>query len=388
MIARTVPVIVIYILLRCIIMNNSCFKKIIAESLKPFGFKKAKSNFLLKKGCEVTFKLHLQRSVYSAVYYIRCYYVINNMPLDYSDWGMTGHTSIELELNSQKEQQLAQMCDLANDVPDELRASMLKSILNETFKNYHFIETEEELREMILKRLLPEFKVVLEYLKIDQERYDQMWQEKRDARRMQRMAQIFEVSPSGDYELCNKEKCIRLTYYPNNQEVLIRINMFINPYTQHVEKVYQEKLDKLKYFTKVVPYENPMQEVEKIDADKANKLGFMHVELTIFDYVVDGDGIEKVKEAIFQMQEEQAPHESYVCFKSDYNGNTCYFEYGEWTFKRAVIKGENGYHGFVLSEGNQGLLRQLNGDFVRLESADSFELISHTAFQDIWDKTE
>ena len=62
---------------------------------------------------------------------------------------MTGHTSIELELNSQKEQQLAQMCDLANDVPDELRASMLKSILNETFKNYHFIETEEELREMI-----------------------------------------------------------------------------------------------------------------------------------------------------------------------------------------------------------------------------------------------
>ena len=45
-------------------------------------------------------------------------------------------------------------------------------------------------------------------------------------------------------------------------------------FAKHVEEVYQEKLNKLKYFTKVVPYENPMQEVEKIDADKANKLGF------------------------------------------------------------------------------------------------------------------
>jgi len=131
--------------------------------------------------------------------------------------------------------------------------------------------------------------------------------------------------------------------------------------------------------------------VEKIDADKANKLGFMHVELTIFDYVVDGDGIEKVKEAIFQMQEEQAPHESYVCFKSDYNGNTCYFEYGEWTFKRAVIMGEDGYERYEFSDEekfDRGKWDIVTGDYGQLEYSDSFELISQTAFQTIWEDTE
>ena len=364
-------------------MESEVFVKIINDTLKSFGFRKQGVRRWIRKGNDISLKVYLQKSQYGDFYYLRDYYVLNKMQVKSSN-----DKECPGDIVYSDEELLNKMCDLENDVPDSVRETSIKALLKEAFENHQYIETEEELREMILKRLLPEFKVVLEYLKIDQERYDQMWQEKRDARRMQRMAQIFEVSPSGDYELCNKEKCIRLTYYPNNQEVLIRINMFINPYTQHVEKVYQEKLDKLKYFTKVVPYENPMQEVEKIDADKANKLGFMHVELTIFDYVVDGDGIEKVKKAIFQMQEEQAPHESYVWFKSDYNGYICYFEYGEWTFKRAVIKGENGYHGFVLSEGNQGLLRQLNGDFVRLESADSFELISHTAFQDIWDKTE
>ena len=371
-------------------MNYIFFKSIISDCLARFGFKKARSNFWLRKGKEVTLKIQLQRSAYSALYYIRVYYVINDLPLDYPDWSMTGHTYTGFGLNSQKEQQLAQMCNLENDVPDDVRESILRLLINEAFGNFHYIETERELREMILKRLLPEFKVVLEHLKIDQEQYDQMWQAKRNEIRMQRLAQVFESSPTGEFEICNEEKGFLVTYSPEDQEILVRLNVFVNPYKQNVEEVYQQKLDRLEYFTKIVPFENPMQEVERIEADKPSKLGFMHIELTIPDYVADGEGIEKVKEAIFKMQEEQLSYENFVWFKSKHNGRTCYFEYGHWTFKRAVIMGENGHQCFDFTEetrSHQEMLGDLTNDYDQLEYSDSFALISSEEFQKVWDAT-
>ena len=281
-------------------MESEVFVKIINDTLKSFGFRKQGVRRWIRTGNDISLKVYLQKSQYGAFYYLRDYYVLNKMQVKSSN-----DKECPGDIVYSDEELLNKMCDLENDVPDQVRETSIRALLKDAFENHQYIETEEELREMILKRLLPEFKVVLEYLKIDQERYDQMWQAKRNARRMQSMAQIFEASPSGVYELCNKEKGFCLTYHPDGQEILIRINVFINPYTQNVDEVYQQKLDKLKYFTKVVPYENPMQEVEKIDADKANKLGFMHVELTIFDYVVDDDGSSAAFQVIWDKTEKE-----------------------------------------------------------------------------------
>ncbi len=364
-------------------MEKGVFEKLVNDIFISFGFRKQGVRRWIRKGNDISLKVYLQKSQYGDFYYLRDYYVLNKMQVKSSN-----DKECPGDIVYSDEELLNKMCDLENDVPDQVRETSIRALLKDAFENHHYIETEQELKGMILRRLPFVFKNITDYLGISQELYNGLWKQRKKVSMMQRLSEVFVSSPTSDHEILNEEKGLCVTYNLDDQEVLIRINVFINPYTQNVDEVYQQKLDKLKYFTKVIPYENPMQEVEKIDADKANKLGFMHVELTIFDYVVDGDGIEKVKEAIFQMQEEQAPHESYVWFKSDYNGYRCYFEYGEWAFKRAVIMGENGYHGFVFSEGNQGLLRQLNDDFARLESADSFELISSAAFQVIWDKTE
>lgn len=73
------------------------------------------------------------------------------------------------------------MCNLENDVPDEVRETTLRSLITKVFENHHFIETEDELKEMILKRLHPESIVFLECLGIDKVQYNNMWRKRRNA---------------------------------------------------------------------------------------------------------------------------------------------------------------------------------------------------------------
>ena len=68
-------------------MDNKVFIKIINDSLVSFGFKKERYNFWIRKGKEVSTKIHLQRSSYSNLYYFHAYYVINNLPLKDVDRG-------------------------------------------------------------------------------------------------------------------------------------------------------------------------------------------------------------------------------------------------------------------------------------------------------------
>lgn len=367
-------------------MEKKVFVQLINNSLISFGFRKQGTRKWIRMGDEVSLKVCLQKSQFGDFYYLRDYYVLNKMQVNSSN-----DNECPGDIVYSDEKLLNKMCDLENDVTDNVREISIKKLLKEAFEDHHYIKTERELREMILKRLWPEFIVVLEHLKIDQEQYGQMWQAKRNEIRMQRLAQVFESSPTGEFEICNEEKGFLVTYSPEDQVILVRLNVFVNPYKQNVEEVYQQKLDRLEYFTKVVPFENPMQEVERIEADKPSKLGFMHIELTIPDYVADGEGIEKVKEAIFKMQEEQLSYENFVWFKSKHNGRTCYFEYGHWTFKRAVIMGENSHQCFDFTEetrSHQEMLGDLTNDYDQLEYSDSFVLISKTAFQEIWNKME
>ena len=367
-------------------MDKEVFISIINKTLMSFGFRKQGTRRWIRKGDDISLKVYLQKSQFGVFYYLRDYYVINKMQVKSShDKECPG------DIAYSDEKLLAKMCDLENDVPDSIRENTIEVLLKEAFENHYYIETEEELKEMILRRLPFVFKGIRDYLGISPELYDSLCEQRKKASIMQRLAQVFESSPTDECKIYNEKKGFCLTYNPDDQEILVGLNVFVNPYTQNVDEVYQKKLDILEYFTKVVPYENPMQEVERIEADKPSKLGYMHVELTIPDYVVDGEGIEKVKEAIFQMQEEQAPQESLVWFKADYNGHICYFEYGRWEIKRAVIMGEDGYERFEFSDEEKfdiGMWDIVTGDYDQLEYSDSFELITSAEFQEIWEKTE
>ena len=249
---------------------------------------------------------------------------------------------------------------------------------------------KQELKEMILRRLPCVHKNIMDYLGISLELYDSLWKQRKNASMMQRLSEVFESSPTSNSEIRNEEKGFCVTYNLDDRELLIRLYLFVNPYTQNVENVYQQWLDRLNYFTKVILYKKPIQEVARIDADKPNRLGFMHVELTILEHIVLGEGIERVKDAIFQIYEEQIPYESLVWFKAEYKGHTCFFEYGRWAFKRAIVMGESGYQRCDFANNKNNTVEKqdtLAGILNELENSDSFELISSATFQEVWDKT-
>ena len=118
----------------------------------------------------------------------------------------------------------------------------------------------------------------------------------------------------------------------------------------------------------------------------------MQIKLTMPVTDVTDDMLKRLKDVIIQMHNEQVPNESFVWFKSEYNDDVCYFEGNMWWYpRRAVIMGENGYERFDFSDESKfdmAMWDIVTGDYDRLEYSDLFELITQTAFQDIWDKTE
>ena len=144
-------------------MDNKVFIKIINDSLVSFGFKKERYNFWIRKGKEVSTKIHLQRSSYSNLYYFHAYYVINNLPLK----DVIGHCHAKLPLSKSNYRYLHKLCDLEYNISDEERIMALKNLIHEVFSKFQFIETEEELKEMLIKETTPTFVVVRKYLGID-----------------------------------------------------------------------------------------------------------------------------------------------------------------------------------------------------------------------------
>lgn len=144
-------------------MDYKLFLKIINDSLVSFGFKRErKNNFWIRKGKEVSMKIHLQRSAYSNLYYFRPYYVINNLPLK----DLTGHCFAKLSLSESDNRRLHKMCDLEYNISDTERVMILKDLIHKVFSSYHYIETEEELKEMLIKEKTTTFIVVKKYLGI------------------------------------------------------------------------------------------------------------------------------------------------------------------------------------------------------------------------------
>ena len=171
-------------------------------------------------------------------------------------------------------------------------------------------------------------------------------------------------------------------YDIDDKTIQVRINTFVNPYTQDIQSVYMERLARLAF----------LEPIAKIDANKPSKLGGMQVVLTMSMADVTDDILKQLKDVIFQMHSEQVPNESFVWFKSEYNDDVCYFEGDMWWYpRRAVIMGEHGYERYDFSDElkfDTGMWDIVTGNYDQLEKEESFELISSAAFQDIWDKTE
>ncbi len=197
---------------------------------------------------------------------------------------------------------------------------------------------------------------------------------------IQKLTSIF--VPTGDPNQCSEENDFTAGYDPEEKIIQVKINTFVNPYTQDVPSVYKERLSRLDF----------LKSIATIDAYAPSKLGSMQITMTIPVADVTDEQLTRLRDIIFQMHSEQVPYESFVWFKSEYNEDVCYFEGNLWWCpRRAVIMGEDGYERYDFSDEGKFDMAMWNivtGDYDQLEYSDSFELISSAAFQEIWDKTE
>ena len=197
-----------------------------------------------------------------------------------------------------------------------------------------------------------------------------------------RLSRIFGCSPANDTELQNENSGFYVELNRETQKLTVNINTFVNPYTQDVSSVYKERLSRLDF----------LKHIATIDAYEPSKLGAMQIKLTIPVADVTDEQLKRLRDVILQMHSEQVPNESFVWFKSEYNDDICYFEGNLWWYpRRAVIMGEDGYERFEFSDEekfDRGMWDIVTGDYDQLENSDSFELISQTAFQTIWEQTE
>lgn len=148
-------------------MDYKTFKKVIDESLLSYGFKRDGRNFWTRKGKEVSMKIHLQRSSFSNLYYFRAYYIINNLPLKGCTTNLIGHCFAHINLSEEDNMRFQKMCDLEYDISDDERINTLHNLISQFFTNYQYIETEKELKEMLINSNIPVFLVVKKYLGID-----------------------------------------------------------------------------------------------------------------------------------------------------------------------------------------------------------------------------
>ena len=148
-------------------MDIKTFKNVINDILVPYGYKKKGTNSWIRKGDEISMKVYLQKSSFSCRYYFHCYYVINNMPKELKGKNETWSNETWSNMNYSDYKLLFNMCDLENGIPDEERTKELQDILNKDFSRHKYIETEKDLKEMLIKRNLPILIVIQKYLGID-----------------------------------------------------------------------------------------------------------------------------------------------------------------------------------------------------------------------------
>lgn len=195
-----------------------------------------------------------------------------------------------------------------------------------------------------------------------------------------RLSRIFECPPTSDNDLRDEKNEFYLKLDPANQTLIIRINTFVNPYTQDVAMVYQERLERFKAF----------EYVAAISADKPSKLGFMQIRLNISKDQATDDVLTQIKETIYALYSEWKPNESIVWFKVEYHRAICYFEGAWWMPHRAIIKNNRGYERYDFTDEMKfdDEMWEITDVYDQFENSDSFILIDSKEFLEIWETTE
>lgn len=196
-----------------------------------------------------------------------------------------------------------------------------------------------------------------------------------------RLSQLFECPPTGDNDLRNEQSRFYVSFDPVKQEIKIRVNTFVNPYTQDVETVYQERLERFETF----------KHIATISADEPSKLGFMQIVLTIHKENATDDVLIQIKDVIYVTFNEWKQNESLVWFKAEYHKGVSYFEGSWWMPCRAIIKNQCGYERYDFSDEmkyDEDMWEIANGEYDKFENSDSFALISSKEFQDMWEATK
>ena len=196
-----------------------------------------------------------------------------------------------------------------------------------------------------------------------------------------RLSQIFECPPTGDNDLRNEQAEFYVSFEPTKQEIEIRVNTFVNPYTQDVETVYQERLGRFKAF----------ENVATIKANEPSKLGFMQIVLTIPKEKATNEVLTQLKNTIYSIYNEWKQNESLVWFKVKYHKGISFFEGSWWYPLRAIIKNRRGYERYDFSDElkfDEDMWEIVQGEYDEFENSDSFALISSKEFHEIWNATE
>ena len=172
-----------------------------------------------------------------------------------------------------------------------------------------------------------------------------------------------------------------ISFEPTKQEIEIRVNTFVNPYTQDVETVYQERLGRFKAF----------ENVATIEANEPSKLGVMQIVLTIPKEKATNEVLTQLKNTIYSIYNEWKQNESLVWFKVKYHKGISYFEGSWWYPLRAIIKNRRGYVRYDFSDEmkfDEEMWDIVQGEYDGFENSDSFVLIDGKDFQEMWETTE
>jgi hypothetical protein len=196
-----------------------------------------------------------------------------------------------------------------------------------------------------------------------------------------RLSQIFECPPTGDNDLRNEQAEFYVSFEPTKQEIEIRVNTFVNPYTQDVETTFQDRLERFKAF----------ENVATIEANEPSKLGFMQIVLTIPKEKATNEVLTQLKDIIYSIYNEWKQNESLVWFKVNYHKGISYFEGSWWYPLRAIIKNRRGYERYDFSDElkfDEDMWDIVQGEYDEFENSDSFALIDGKDFQEMWETTE
>ena len=196
-----------------------------------------------------------------------------------------------------------------------------------------------------------------------------------------RLSRLFGCPPTDANDLHNEQVGFYVSFDPEKQEIEIRVNTFVNPYTQDVKTVYQERVERFKAF----------EQVATIEANKPSKLGFMQIVLTIPKEKATNEVLTQLKNTIYSIYNEWKQNESLVWFKVNYHKGISYFEGSWWMPCRAVIKSRRGYERYDFSDEakyDEEMWEIVQGEYDEFEDSDSFALIDGQEFQDKWDATE